>query len=377
MGNYLSPETLKSQQSSPTHGSTELSRFVIACCDEELNCNEVSFVAALPKLFQQHGRALFLMLGKGSELLSSDEMEKLLRQRIRSGFTLDDILDIMSIDHVLSICMNHTLTIPLEPGSSPAHVFPWLSRHFSQAFFASILNERDNAQLYVESEILHGWHLSLICMFSDTNLLEAAVSPTRLFSSRSHGCSLSTLAGHILGYESSMVIVFKDRKGAVFGAFSPRGLAEGKEFSRSDTGTFLFQIFPEIRIRRWSGREASRNFNYFNVASPHYIKGIGFGGQQSYFRLFVDEDLKRVTSLDSDATFEAGQLLCDNEQVELSGLEIWGLGGEQALADYHRKRADLREIREERKKVEKRAFVESEFDKETFFSKTFQKAEQL
>ena len=174
-----------------------------------------------------------------------------------------------------------------------------------------------------------------------------------------------------------MVVIFKDRRGAVFGAYLPRGLLEGKDFNRVDSGTFLFQVFPEIRVRRWAGREASRNFNFFNVTSPHYVKGIGFGGQVPYFRLFVDEDLKSVSSVESDATFEAGQLLSDSEQVELSGVEIWGLGGEQALADYHRKRSDLREIREERKKVEKRAFVESDFDKETFFSKTFQKQEQL
>jgi len=354
----------------PSQQNSVFSKFATAACDDDLSCNVETFTYALPFSLKPHATALFFLVTGEKDTVHGQELDRWLKKRQQSGFPLDLIESCLSIDDILSICINHKVSINLEEGASLHETFPSLSHHFTDAFFACITH--DSPLPPIVSDLLEGWQLRLACMLSDTNLDS---TPVRLFSSRSHGCSLTTLAGQVLGYESPLFLVLKNRGGAVFGAFLPRGFVEKKDFSKTDSGSFLFEIFPRVKVRRWSGRDLSRNFQYFNASNPHAVKGIGFGGQIGFFRLFVDEELKTASCLPSDATYDGGPL--GAEVAELVGVEVWGVGGEEATQAYNRRRQDLREIREDRKKVDKKSFVESEFDKETFFGKTFQKAEQL
>jgi hypothetical protein len=183
-------------------------------------------------------------------------------------------------------------------------------------------------------------------------------------------------------YEFPTVAIVKDDRERIFGFYAPKGIREtsgwGKEgFDRDATDTFLFQLRPQVRVRRWTGRERARSF--FRVAKD----GVSLGGQTDMPRLKISSNLTEIQSLALDSTFDANQLLstAEDEDPEILHaqaleIEVWGVGGSHAWDEYLRRKSELEEIRDERKRVDKRALVETAFDKEMFFSKTFGKASE-
>jgi TLD len=205
------------------------------------------------------------------------------------------------------------------------------------------------------------------------------ITPTLLFNSNMHGLSLKTLTCQCNLYKSKVILLLQDTRNRIFGCFFPKGIPDDLSWDTKNTETFLFQLKPEIRLRKWSHRESARNFIHISK------KGIHIGGTFEMSRLYVDDSLSSFQSVGMDATFESQQLLSivneEEEEDELiSGkvkiMEIWGLGGEEAMQEFERRKQDLQEIRMERKKVDKARILENDFDKEMFLGKTFNKPKE-
>lgn len=149
---------------------------------------------------------------------------------------------------------------------------------------------------------------------------------------------------------------------------------------------------------------AEANFQYLNASSGAYPHGLGMGGtvrrprplrrarsrvhsllastpssQRDKARLWVGEEVDRCAARSLDLTFDMGPMLwtdggCpDGEDgaFALDSAEVWGLGGEDAAAAQQEHRAQAQALVERARKVDRGKFLESDFDKEMFFGKTF------
>lgn len=92
--------------------------------------------------------------------------------------------------------------------------------------------------------------------------------------------------------------------------------------------------------------------------------------------------MERCAARSLDLTFDMGHMLwtkegCPDGQgggdgaFALDSAEVWGLGGEDAAAAQQEHRAQAQAQVERARKVDRGKFLESDFDKEMFFGKTF------
>ena len=71
-------------------------------------------------------------------------------------------------------------------------------------------------------------------------------------------------------------------------------------------------------------------------------------------------------------TYACGFLLSTGgEDFVLEGMEVWGVGGEEAAAAQAAAALARARMREKMKKVDKARMVETQFDREILFEKTF------
>jgi hypothetical protein len=205
----------------------------------------------------------------------------------------------------------------------------------------------------------------------------------RLFSFSQQGASFRALAASIKFYPGELLLVAKDGEGRLFGVYSKRSVWTETidKFDETARDSIIFQLYPQLRIRRVNQRGGS-NCAYFNVSNPNHPVGLGFGGQESAFRFWIDgTDVCLVKSMSFDATFEPGQILSstngagdDLVETRAVSMEIYGFGGSEALEELQTRRAADQEVRMSRKKVDRMRMVQNEFDKEMFFSKTFKQS---
>ncbi|ORY46601.1 TLD-domain-containing protein [Rhizoclosmatium globosum] len=110
-----------------------------------------------------------------------------------------------------------------------------------------------------------------------------------IYSSNTHGKSWGSLMNYIES-TGSLVLIIKDMKGNLFGAYIPTPLECSPKF-RGNEEAFLFSIAPEWNVFTPTGNNS--NYVYFNYGMATLPNGIGFGGQLNFFGLFLN------TSLDS------------------------------------------------------------------------------
>ena len=406
----------KESEPSPTIKRLEslknsFSRFGTFCAsvsNEEGFVDARAFTQGLPDEFQPFGDSIFVLIGdtklqgRDPARLTGDELDHQLRILDKKGIDRALLVDTLPLWRILNVCLGHELNLKVETRTSIADMFPNLASMFTDKVLAKLATEQQPASpLSASSHATPGhtprgrliapWHLELVSMLSSVPI-RTPFRPKLLFSNEDHGKSLSQLVHRCKEYAAAFTVIMRDQHNRVFGVLLPHGFKEtvtmSKEgFDQSETGVVLFQLLPEVRVRRWSGRESARNFFYLNLTHQHHVKGMGFGGQEGGFRLSIDEDLVMVKSTGLDATFSAGQLLSvlfdlqveseDLVVTQLAGIELYGLGGEEAYGNFLRRKQDLEEIRHERKKVDKARFVENDFDKEMFFDKSFPKHEQI
>ena len=113
--------------------------------------------------------------------------------------------------------------------------------------------------------------------------------------------------------------------------------------------------------------------------SAKFPKGLGFGGDKSSARLWLDFDLDRGSYVsDSCGTFETGKLVetAGHEvAITIVNIEIWGCGGEKALqAQQKIKKSD--EIRATNaRKVDRTELANNAFNREHLLGGTFKNSQ--
>jgi len=222
----------------------------------------------------------------------------------------------------------------------------------------------------LESRILGAGH-SLLLRGSDANLWESGIW-TPLYRDWCDGRSFNALLKGTLYYNGPALLVTRTTQGEVVGGLS-NAWEDGNGKFRGTSECFLFALSPGLQILRSSAR--SGNYVYLNARNKHVARGLGFGGQPGFFRLWLDADFEECYVLENDATYSTGQLLLGSgmqRRFEPSIVEIWACGSEEAKAAQAAERARVEGVREQARKVDKAKFVENEFDKEMFFQNTFQ-----
>jgi hypothetical protein len=172
----------------------------------------------------------------------------------------------------------------------------------------------------------------------------------RLYSSEMDGRSFNRLEWSLLGYDGPTLLIVKTDQDAIIGAFAEQPWAESLNFFGS-CDCFLFQLFPEVRIR-WAigGKEHFMYMHSGELTSslqPHNSlpHGIGFGGSlASKPRFFIPDSLENGSAEFMDKTYETGEILPESamEKFEINVLEVWGVGSQELIDHALQKRVERR-----------------------------------
>jgi len=185
------------------------------------------------------------------------------------------------------------------------------------------------------------------------------------------GRSFNSLLKGVLHYEGPAILVLTTSNGEVFGAVS-HTWEDGNGKYGGGAECFLFTVIPKLQRLRPTG--SSGNFMYLNARNKHAPRGLGFGGQQGFHRLWLDADFEECFVLQSDATYESGSFVSDSgyqSSFIVSHIEVWGCGGEQSREAQAALQERAQGLRDQARKVDRARMLESDFDKEMFFGNTF------
>jgi len=198
--------------------------------------------------------------------------------------------------------------------------------------------------------------------------------PDLLFSSSKDGMSFDMLAKSVTGYAGATVMVIKDSESNVFGAFSSIEWEESSLFF-GKSSSFLFSFYPVfqiLRARSDGSTPGTGNFQYLKCRGRTGHQGIGFGGDEGNLRLWLDRDLDNCFARSSDLTYESGRLRWQKDpSFRPMAIEFWGFGGSEALASQVGAHQDVAKMQLDRRKVDRKKFAESSFDREMLLGKTF------
>ncbi|CAA0813355.1 TLD-domain containing nucleolar protein [Striga hermonthica] len=193
-----------------------------------------------------------------------------------------------------------------------------------------------------------------------------------LYRSSAHGKGLNRFWSNVEGYNGPLLVLIaaceekNDARRWIIGALTNQGF-ENKEVFYGTSGS-LYALSPLFHALLSSGRE--KNFVYSHLhptgrvydAHPKPV-GVGFGGNIGNERLFMDEDFARITVRHHavDKTYQHGTLFPSQGYLPVDAsvleVEVWGLGGVNALkiqASY-KKREQL--FTEQRRKIDLKTFA--------------------
>jgi len=241
----------------------------------------------------------------------------------------------------------------------------------------------------------------------------------RLFASWKNGLSFNRLTHHIVHYAGPSLIAVKTYDGQVFGAYCSQPWKESNTIYFGSMDSFIFAAIPSFHVYRCTNR--SHNCFYLNSKNNYSPKGIAIGGTLECPRVWIREDFEDNHVTLSDATFATGPLVRDfaefaPEQQDINNnssdnnnnnnndnntnrtqaasaapsvsaydymvkfrvqeLEVWGAGGDDALVQQQHGQDSEQRVREQRRKVDKKQLVGTDFDKEFLLGKTFAGAKE-
>ncbi|VDK44736.1 unnamed protein product [Anisakis simplex] len=142
-----------------------------------------------------------------------------------------------------------------------------------------------------------------------------------LFSSRIHGESFSKLLKAVDGTGACVVIV-ETTQGRVFGGFANEGFVCGPQYS-GDQRCFLFEDRHSVNIFNATG--FNEHFAYLNHMQQTLPNGLGIGGADENWSLFLREEFGKGISSANISTFEKCWLAGENE-FDVHNVEIWRIG---------------------------------------------------
>eukprot|EP00931_Biecheleriopsis_adriatica_P122225 TRINITY_DN97225_c0_g1_i1.p1 TRINITY_DN97225_c0_g1~~TRINITY_DN97225_c0_g1_i1.p1 ORF type:complete len:461 (+),score=81.84 TRINITY_DN97225_c0_g1_i1:62-1444(+) len=247
---------------------------------------------------------------------------------------------------------------------------PMLPRAVGPAFSRALLNSPVMTIPAVESKILNASTI-LLLRAADARLWESS-DWVPLYRDWCDGRSFNALVKGALHYEGPALLLLHTDQGQVLGALSTCwSELNGKYGGTSES--FLFALSPTFTLCR--GNSRSGNYVYFNSRNKHVPRGLGFGGQVDFCRLWLDVDFEDCYTLESDATYGTGMLLPSSgglqTRFQVASIEVWGCGGEEARQAQATLKERAENAREQARKVDRAKLCESEFDKEMFFGNTF------
>ena len=193
-----------------------------------------------------------------------------------------------------------------------------------------------------------------------------------------HGRSFERLCFDVMGYTGPTLFVIRDKEGNVFGALAETPWSEdaGEKKFFGSPNTFLFALRPTVKILRPGSSCQMENYQYINRKGYSSSPGLGFGGSIGNFRLFICADFgtdKCKERTIGVTTFERGRLRSSRtSEFMIETLEVWGLGGDDAMSAQSKERQESSRIRQQMRKVDKARLLD-DFTKEFMLGKTFGK----
>uniref|UniRef100_A0A1I7YRQ6 MTOR-associated protein MEAK7 n=1 Tax=Steinernema glaseri TaxID=37863 RepID=A0A1I7YRQ6_9BILA len=150
-----------------------------------------------------------------------------------------------------------------------------------------------------------------------------------LFSSTQHGASFSKMCS-LVNCQGPSLLCIESEDGRVFGGYANAGFIMGPGYT-GDTGCFLFQGGPAMDI--FSATGFNGNYAYLNHNQHSLPNGIGIGGHDTYWSVFIREKDNVGLSGANVSTFEKCHLAGKN-QFEPKKIEIWRTGNKPEVRKY-------------------------------------------
>jgi len=193
--------------------------------------------------------------------------------------------------------------------------------------------------------------------------------------------SFDAMAKSLIGYEGPTVVVVQDADGNVFGALVSETWRECGVFY-GQPNSVLFSIKPSFSLRRCrtDGTSAGTDhFQYLKIRGRQGHQGIGFGGDEYTLRLFLDRNFEECRAAKFDLTYDEGPIRPADQPAIFKPniIECWGLGGEEAAQAQVLEHADIERMQLNRRKVDKKKFVENEFDRQFLLGGTYAHQQQV
>eukprot|EP00903_Cladosiphon_okamuranus_P009957 g9446.t1 len=198
----------------------------------------------------------------------------------------------------------------------------------------------------------------------------------RIYNSEEDGLSFNRVAFKLVGYGGPTVILVRERgSGAVWGGCADSPWKESNSFYGGQA-SFLLSLAPDFKVIP-SKMASNNHFQYLNLKGFSLPHGFGMGGSTEAFRFFIPEALDNTcVGRSACLTFEQGEL-CPQQsrKFEVDILEVWGVGGEEALGEALEAREKQREYTaaqiHKARQVDKSKFATNAFDREFLLGKTF------
>jgi len=142
----------------------------------------------------------------------------------------------------------------------------------------------------------------------------------------SYGTSIRQFQKHVT-HRGPCLMLVRDKGGATFGCYAAESWRVTNAFY-GDGRCFLFKISEGGSVERieYSGKDT--NFMYLNLGKDTMPNGIAMGGRfdiggdNGWFALYVDDDLKFGHSHERTLTFERQPCLASSTEFEVDLLEI-------------------------------------------------------
>ena len=201
----------------------------------------------------------------------------------------------------------------------------------------------------------------------------------KLFDTKLAGYNLSDLIYSFLGFTGPVSIFIQhfpkhSKNDVILGMFLNSNFKECYEKFCGDDLSHIFFITP--RLIKYNCKE-NNNILYIQSKSQKFSNkraGIGMGNRNGEMRIWLDsQELFSKSYFNKyDDVFEEGSPFNEMKEIlNIGNIEVFGFGDEETLNDLIKKQERDKNLSEKMKKVDKSAFVNNEFDKEMFFSKTF------
>ena len=131
-------------------------------------------------------------------------------------------------------------------------------------------------------------------------------------------------------------MVIETDQGHIIGAFLNTTFKKSEGFY-GDSNAFIFQLLPALEVFNPTGKET----NFIRLQD-----GIGFGGTKDMPRLYIHPSMEGCNAGVMDGTFRDGALLPADalEKFSIKSLEVWAVGGDEAIQKGLKVRERQREI---------------------------------